>query len=145
MGSSKRNQTPGKHFLKDSLQSKRKKIILEPSLIGEELRMKMSDFKAAEKQIRINTKSQYQEFFDKAADLYEISMAMGDENLLNESCKLFVKALSCSSKNAEPYFYLASIYSITKNNDLARTYFKTAQKLNPSLPGLNQLKQELFS
>ena len=74
--------------------------------------------------LKIFTKNLNKDSFDMAADN-------------------FVKATELKHNRAEPYFYLAWIFNIAKENETAVKYLKVARSLNPDLDGLSLLSEEI--
>jgi tetratricopeptide (TPR) repeat protein len=109
--------------------------------------MKLSDLMSAKKVARENKGNKEQEYdsiMEEAVELFSIFLYSNKEKDLKNSADLFYKALECTRKYAEPYFFLANIFYITKNTDKARIYLKTVEALDPSFAGIKSLKPLLY-
>lgn len=71
------------------------------------------------------------------------------DTLTEDSFKMaadnFAEASKIKSNRAEPYFYLAWLFNIADENELAIKYLKAAKILKPDLTGLNELSEQITS
>jgi hypothetical protein len=87
---------------------------------------------------------EYQEFFNQGAKSFKTGIAKKDQGALKLAGDFMYKAIQCTRKYAEPFFVLAYIFYLAENVELARTYMKTAEEINPTLNGLAELRKLLY-
>lgn len=67
------------------------------------------------------------------------------KNTLQEAAEAFGSALKLKRNKAEPYFYLAYIFYLLKEQSLAIKYLQCAKVIEPDLPGMSILEKNIFS
>jgi tetratricopeptide (TPR) repeat protein len=67
------------------------------------------------------------------------------KNTLQEAAEAFGIALKLKRNKAEPYFYLAYIFYLLKDQSLAIKYLQCAKVIDPDLPGMSILEKNICS
>ena len=65
------------------------------------------------------------------------------EDSFKTAAEHFAEASKIKSNRAEPYFYLAWLFNVADENELAIKYLKAARMLKPDLTGLNELSEQI--
>lgn len=68
-----------------------------------------------------------------------------DITKLETAADKFAQVTAITKDRPEPYFYLGYIFLFLDEPDLAQKCYKTASTLDPELPGLNMLKENIKS
>jgi hypothetical protein len=91
-----------------------------------------------------NNELKYAEIFNKGIyfmnKFAENSDTNGDLSLLFEASQLFTEALEIKKNRPEPYFFLTHIFLLIDEVSYALKYLKVLSFLEPSYPGLEDLK-----
>jgi tetratricopeptide (TPR) repeat protein len=72
-----------------------------------------------------------------------VSKTEYDKESLKKAAEKLAAALEIKKSRAEPYFYLAYIFYLLGKLHLALDYLKVAAFINPDLPGIAALKEEI--
>jgi Tfp pilus assembly protein PilF len=103
----------------------------------------LSALKTAKSQVqekKVENTVEYDKVYSEAIQLFEQFDETLSAELLKQAGKKFVEALSFRKDKAEPYFFLAYIYFLFAEDDLALEYYEFAKNLDSSLKGLAELE-----
>jgi hypothetical protein len=75
----------------------------------------------------------------------ESTNSNNDSDLLCDAATSLTEALEIKKNNAEPYFYLAYIFYLMKQESFAEKYLEIVTYMQPDYPGLDSLKEKINS
>lgn len=109
--------------------------------------MDFSALQVAKKKVQVIQEKQFENFeelYNEGIRLFLECEKNEDISVLEKSADMFIKAIEYKSTQAGPYFYLANIFYVLGKDDLALTYLKSVEAIDPNFPKSKEFKKVIY-